>query len=99
MNEIAGPPWKTAFERTTRGMNDNFGREAEIAFVKVLVIGGFAGAAGLGNVIDKKFLDGRLGFKKKDSTASAFLRGSLVSLVMIGPFLLYSINQLPGVNR
>ena len=84
MNGLSGPPLiQRIWERGTRGMS----RETEMALGQAAIVGGFAGAAGVANIVDEKFLKGRLGFKKKDSAASAFLRGSLVGLAGMGAII------------
>lgn len=84
MNGLSGPPLiQRIFERGTRGVS----RETERTLGQAAVVGGFAGAAGVANIVDEKFLKGRLGFKKKDSAASAFLRGSLVGLAGMGAII------------
>ena len=84
MNGLSGPPLiQRIWERGTRGVS----RETERTLGQAAVVGGFAGAAGVANIVDEKFLKGRLGFKKKDSAASAFLRGSLVGLAGMGAII------------
>ncbi|MBU02932.1 MAG: hypothetical protein CME55_06520 [Halieaceae bacterium] len=48
------------------------------SLMKVALVGGLAGASGLANVVDETYLKKRLGFKKKDSAQSAFVRGALM---------------------
>jgi hypothetical protein len=49
--------------------------------MKGAVIGGLAGISGVANVVDEQYLKKRLGFKRRDSTYSSFVRGSLIGLV------------------
>ena len=49
--------------------------------MKGAVIGGLAGISGVANVVDEQYLKKRLGFKRRDSTYSSFVRGSVIGLV------------------
>lgn len=54
-------------------MNDNL--------VKAAVLGGLAGVSGLANVVDEMYLKKSLGFKKRDSAQSAFVRGAAIGAI------------------
>jgi len=50
----------------------------EDAMMKAALVGGFAGAAGVANIVDEQYLGKRLGFGKRDSAQSSFIRGALI---------------------
>ena len=54
-------------------MNDNV--------MKAAIIGGLAGVSGAANVVDEMYLKKKLGFKKRDSAQSAFVRGAALGAV------------------
>ena len=54
-------------------MNDNV--------MKAAIIGGLAGVSGAANVVDEMYAKKKLGFKKRDSTQSAFVRGAALGAV------------------
>ena len=46
--------------------------------MKAAVLGGLAGVSGVANVVDEMYLKKSLGFKKRDSAQSAFVRGAVI---------------------
>lgn len=49
--------------------------------MKAAVLGGLAGVSGLANVVDEMYLKKSLGFKKRDSAQSAFVRGAAIGAI------------------
>ena len=49
--------------------------------MKAAVLGGLAGVSGVANVVDEMYLKKSLGFKKRDSAQSAFVRGGQLVLL------------------
>jgi len=49
--------------------------------MKAAVIGGLAGVSGVANVVDEMYLKKSLGFKKRDSAQSAFVRGAAIGVI------------------